>query len=207
MPYPRVLSHRALLNSRTERDYEERQRWRTSDLGYFRYVRPVTKTLHRIQSLCDSDQDFVATTLVNGVTFAPGTLVPVVNSSGTPGHMIAGSPPPTGRGSSAAPIATSYSSPVASHGVQSATPEELYPDTTDNDVEVTGYGFLDGDQFVAVKYNPTTAKWVEDMLATVTSATVTSDTTADLVVDVDAAAPIGYRLNIWPGRPGQEVGT
>ena len=72
----------------------DRRRAEEADITYLTYVRPFdSRGLHVVKTICN-DQEIVVGANFRGLTFKPGTTVPIGQHTGFPGRFILGGPPP-----------------------------------------------------------------------------------------------------------------
>ena len=195
MRHPSEIGHRRAVG-RGIQDRLDRRRVAEADLHYARYVRPLgARGLHVVRSECSQLERVIGSTL-SGQTFAPGTIVPIGSSSGTPGQSIIGGPPPGRRGASGFP-SSSRSGTLDLIVVTSISPSE-WEQGDSGTLTINGGGFRQSppDTFLAVTYDDATESVIADPFVTLTSPTWVSSTEVTVTITISSTAPIGHPIGI-----------
>lgn len=173
-----------------------------ADIAAVRYVQPLGDAgLHVVKLPCNE-----AERVVSGPaeTFAPGSQVLAASVSGRPGQTIVSPAPPGRRGGASFATAFPIAADVDVYGIRSADPNVLARGTTDTLVTLSGYGFRASpvDLFSAVVWSESARAYVADPFLTLHDAAWISSTRVTVLADLDAAAPIGYRMSVLVLRAG-----
>ena len=186
------MKRRGLVPSIRKTLATKRDAW--ADNSFRSYVQPWgARGLHVVVNQCNEEPKIVSGP---ARTFAPGATVPTGSHAGRPGEFILTDPPPGRRG--AATFGTLFPSPgqFDAFAITSASPPTVAAGSTDASVTLTGIGFRDGDTVRAVVWDETTGTYTADPLVTADTFTFISSTSATVLIDVSASAPVGYPINL-----------
>lgn len=185
----------------------EAQRISTADLLNATYVRPHGRGTHVVRLA--NGQDVIVASAVGDVTFAPGETVLLGTRAGDRARVLLGKPAAIGLGSAVFGSGETSSSTTTSVVVLSSIPDELQPDTDDQEVYMVGIGFTETPvtEFRAVEW--VGGQWQEDADVTIDTPTWISDPASEgisvadgvdvikVLVDVGSVG-IGYRISVEP---------
>lgn len=169
------------------------RRRREADVRFVIYVRPSGRDHHIVRSPNSATEKRV-TALEPGITYKPGTTVPVASHTGHAEEVMLGRAPLEGT----AEFATEQTGvPLAvGFGLSGAIPTIVILGA--QLVQMIGFGFRASppDKFRAVVWNATTNVWDSDPDVTITLPVFVTSTRVDAIVTVAAGVPTGRTIDV-----------
>lgn len=191
----------------------DQQRQSFADLRSATVVRPIGRGVYLVQ--LPSGEQVTAIVAAGNITYAPNTTVTVGTYAGDRSRVILGLPPSTGMGSAVFGGGESASSDVTLVKAIAVDPLTVIPGVTDQVVYMIGIGFVETPVTTFRAVVSVAGVWEVDPLVDIHTESWIADPVAEgltvapgmlvikTLVDVDAAAAVGYEIN--PQAEGPSV--
>jgi len=183
-----LITRPSFVGGRSLNQVLELNRWKEADIDYGIYIKPEgSRGLHVIGFPCSNEEIVVGSILV-GTTFAPGTIVPIGNNSGSEGKFILSSPPPGRRGAANFPVLTKLTV-LNTPSVDKLNPFNLNPGFS-GIVQILGSGFTQSPEntFKSVIYDETLLDFIDDVDISIVYGSFVSTERVDVIITVSLMA-------------------